>query len=31
MGTFLVVSVLLLIVTGHTPQEWEKIFNNIKE
>lgn len=28
---FLLLSGLVAIVTAHTPQEWESIFNNVKE
>lgn len=31
MATFLIISVLLLIVTAPTPEEWEEIINNINE
>lgn len=31
MGTFLIISVLILFLTGHTGEEWEEIINNIKE
>ena len=28
---FLLVSAVVLISTAHTPDEWESIFNNVKE
>lgn len=31
MGLFIITSVLLLVVTGHTPEEWKEIFRNTKE
>ena len=31
INVFLFVSVVVLIATAHTPQEWSNIFNNVKE
>jgi len=31
MGIFILISVAVLIVTAHTPDEWQQIFDNIKE
>lgn len=31
MNVFLFVSVVVLVATAHTPQEWEQIINNVKE
>ncbi len=30
-GAFIVISVAVLIITAHTPEEWRNIFNNVKE
>lgn len=31
MEFFIIISVAVLIVTAHTPEEWRNIFNNVKE
>ena len=31
INVFLFVSVLVLIATAHTPEEWKEIVNNVKE
>lgn len=31
IGAFIVISVAVLIITAHTPEEWAKIFSNINE
>lgn len=31
MGTFLLISFLILVVTSHTPEEWKKIFDEVDE
>lgn len=31
INVFLFVSAVVLISTAHTPEEWENIFNNVKE
>jgi hypothetical protein len=31
MALFIIVSVAIMIVTAHTPEEWQQIINDIKE
>lgn len=31
MALFIIVSVAIMIVTAHTPEEWKQIINDIKE
>lgn len=31
MIEFLIISFLILVVTSHTPKEWEEIFKSIEE
>ena len=31
MNVFLFVSVVVLVATAHTSEEWEQIINNVKE
>jgi len=31
MGTLILIALVVIIATAHTPQEWEDIINNIEE
>lgn len=31
MAFFIIVSLAIMIITSHTPEEWEKIFKDCKE
>ncbi len=31
MATFIILSLVLVVITTNTPEEWREIFDNIKE